>query len=313
MTQTSQAPEVRDSLAIELVGLPLSSPVMNASGTWDTVSQQVLEDSAPYPPVGVLVTKGLTLEPRPGNPVPRIAETRSGILNSIGLENPGLTEFLAEELPVWLSFGKPVIVNISGANVEEYVRLAQALDQTDIAAIEVNVSCPNRDGIVFGTSAELTDGVVSKIRSVTTKPVIVKLTPNVTDIAEIAQTAEEAGANAISAINTVLGMDVDINTAQASLGRVFGGLSGPAVLPIALKKVYDVAQAVKIPVIGMGGISSAEDAIKFFMVGAKAVAVGTANFGNPLVMTEIIAGIMKYLQDNGLSHIDQIPQISPAE
>jgi dihydroorotate dehydrogenase (NAD+) catalytic subunit len=228
------------------------------------------------------------------------------MINSIGLAGPGLRVFIEERLPEWLPIGVPIIVNISGANSLEFITIAGQLSETDIKAIEANISCLNRGGIVIGTDPKLTAETVRPIRLTTDKFLIVKLTPNVTDIAEIAKVAEAEGADAISLINTVRARDVDIETGKPKIGRGFGGLSGPEILPIALDAVAQVSQAVKIPIIGMGGIRSAEDAIKFVMYGATAVAIGTENFRNPFVIPETIAGIRSWLEEKGLCNLDQI-------
>ncbi len=289
-------------LSVKLAGLELANPIMNSSGTLGLGDLPFLDHFK----LGALVTKGVTLEPRKGNPVPRLAEVPGGLINSIGLENLGIERFLEDDLPEWLKFGVPVIVNISGATPEEYRQLAQALSKTGIAAIEVNVSCPNIEGKIIGADPYQTALVTQAVKQSTHLPVIVKLTPNVADIVTIARSAVEAGANALSAVNTFMAMDIDPRTGRLKIGRGFGGMSGPAILPQALYKVWQVCQAVKVPVIGMGGISCAEDAIKFFRVGASAVAIGTTNFTNRQVMAEIISGIRNFLERLGCQGIQEI-------
>lgn len=289
-------------LSTQIAGIKLKNPVMNASGTLSLENSELLDFSL----LGAVVTKGITLEPRSGNKAPRLAETPIGLINSIGLENPGIKDFLDKYLPVWLSFGVPVIVNISGATPSEYRQLAKALTGTGITAVEVNVSCPNIEGKIIGTDPYQTALITATVKKYTDVPVIVKLTPNTNEIAAIAQSAAEAGADAISAVNTFMAMAIDIKTQQPKIGRGFGGLSGPAIRPQALFKVWQICQAVKIPVIGMGGITCAQDAIEFFLVGAAAIAVGTANFKNPLIMIEIIQGIEEYLRQRGQQSLQEI-------
>jgi len=292
-------------LSVDLAGIRLANPVMNASGTVSLDTAEVVDLSA----FGALVTKGVTLESRPGNPVPRLCETPCGMINSIGLENLGLEAFMRDELPKWLSFGPPVIVNISGSDPNEYHFLAKELSGTGISGIEVNVSCPNRDKVIIGTDPRLTILTILRVRDATSLPIIVKLTPNVTDIGLIAESAVGAKANALSLVNTFLAMDMDIETAKPKIGKGFGGLSGPAILPQALFKVWQACQKVDVPVIGMGGISCTEDAIKFFMAGAKAVAIGTACFSRPNVISEVVSGLQGYLIRKGYNGISEIPRI----
>jgi len=294
------------NLSVELAGLDLANPVMNASGTLGLESSEVVD----FAEFGALVTKGVTLEPRSGNPTPRLCETSCGVINSIGLENSGLGVFLSDELPCWLSFGVPVIVNISGADVEEYVEISKALDKTGIAAIEVNISCPNREGIIIGTDAYRSCILVDNVRQATSLPLIVKLTPNVTDIVGIAKSVISSGADNLSLVNTFLAMDIDIDSAKPKLRRGFGGLSGPSIMPQALFKVWQVCQVVNVPVIGMGGISCFQDACKFLMAGASAVAVGTANFTNPLIIPRIISDLERWMAKKGFNAICEIPQLN---
>lgn len=282
----------------------LTNPVMPASGTFGNGR----EYSAYFPLdiLGAVVVNGVTLEPKVGNPPPRVTETPGGMLNSIGLENSGVEVFLAEDLPFLRQWQVPVIVNISGNTVEEYARLARILGETPgIGALEVNISCPNVKcgGISFGTSPQMAAEVTAAVKEATTLPVIVKLTPNVTSVQQMAAAVEKAGADAISLINTLLGMQIDVETRRPVLGNIKGGLSGPAVRPIAVRMVYEVYEAVSVPIIGMGGIDSTAAALEMILAGASAVAVGTANFVDPWIMPKIIAGLEKYLQDHGIDNI----------
>jgi dihydroorotate dehydrogenase (NAD+) catalytic subunit len=273
---------------MQFLGLELKTPVFNASGTVSPQSADAIDLSL----YGGLVTKTVKLDGRKGNLGRRVCETPSGMLNAIGLEGPGIDQFLAEEWPQWLSFGVPVGINIAGSNVEEYARLAAMVDKTEAAFIEANLSCPNvANGMAFSTDEVITFEVIAAIIRATSKPVIAKLTPNVTDITRPAKAAQSAGASALSLINTVLGMRFDLKTGKPVLGNKTGGLSGPAILPIALRCVWQVAQAVDIPVIGMGGITCANDAREFFYAGAKAVALGTINLVKPEAVSQVIAGI----------------------
>lgn len=298
---------MRPDLAVEIAGISMKNPVMDASGTFGfgTEYRPLMDISR----LGALVTKSVTLEPVHGNPPPRIWETAGGMLNSIGLQNPGLKSFLANKLPLLQSFNLPVIVNIAGKKVEEYVQLAAAMEQAPgVAGLEVNISCPNvkEGGIAFGADPSSAEAVTKAVRAACSLPVIVKLSPNVTDITVIARAVAEAGASAISLINTLTGMAIDHEKRRPILGNVSGGLSGPAVKPVALYQVWRVCQAVRIPVIGMGGIMNAGDAIQFMLAGASAVAVGAANFVQPGVMLEIIDGIEDYLVRHRIPRVGQL-------
>lgn len=289
-------------LSVQLGPLRLKNPVMTASGTFGYGEEYA--GLADIGRLGALVVKGISLEPRAGNPPPRIVETPAGMINAIGLENVGAEAFLALKLPYLLDLGVPVVVNIFGNTVEEYAGLAARLDGArGIAALEINVSCPNvkKGGMVFGTDPVMTERVVQAVRRETSLPLITKLTPNVTSIAEIARAAEGAGSDIISCINTVAAMAVDIHSKRPRLANIFGGLSGPAVKPIALRCVYEVTRAVKCPVIGIGGITNATDALEFMLIGARAVQVGTANFIDPAVTGEIIGGIERFMQAEGIT------------
>jgi len=294
-------------MEVELAGLRLQNPVMPASGTFGFGEEY--EGYLDLNSLGAIVTKSVTLEPTPGNPPPRVAETPAGLLNSIGLQNPGLEVFLREKMPFLRQLRPPVIVNIAGRTLEEYVELARRLDGVDgVAALEVNISCPNvkEGGLAFGSSPEQAARLIRAVRRVTTLPIIAKLSPNVTDVVAVAKGVEAAGADAVSLINTLQGMAVDLERRRPVLGNISGGLSGPAVKPVALYCVWRVAREVMIPVIGMGGIMTATDALEFLLAGARAVAVGTANLVNPRAMAEIIAGLEAYLLQHNIEDVNQI-------
>lgn len=283
-------------LEVEIAGIRFKNPVIAASGTCGFGRE--FAEYYDLNQLGGIAVKGLTLKPRRGNRPPRIAETPAGILNSIGLQNPGVEGFIKEELPFLHEYNTVIIANVAGSTVEEYCELAEILSDTDIDAIELNVSCPNvKEGcLAFGNTVKGISSITKEVRRYCRKPLIVKLTPNATDIGEIARAAEINGADAISLINTLTGMAIDIHKKRPVLANNFGGLSGPAVKPIAVKMTYDVAQAVKIPVIGMGGISSGEDAIEFILAGACAVMVGTWNFVYPDACMKVFEGIVKYME-----------------
>ena len=288
---------------VNIGGIRMKNPVMTASGTFGFGLEyaQLVEVGQ----IGAIVVKGTTLLPRSGNTGMRMAETAAGMLNSIGLENPGADAFAGDILPKIRNLGTPVIVNISGNTVEEYAELARRLNLPGVAGFEINISCPNvkQGGIVFGTDPAAAASVVSAVRKATDLPVITKLSPNVSDITVMARASESAGTDAVSLINTLTGMAIDIRTWRPVLGNVVGGLSGPAVKPVALRMVWQAANAVKVPVIGMGGIMTAEDAIEFLLAGASAVAVGTANFVNPRAAVTVADGIRDYLAERGLPHV----------
>jgi dihydroorotate dehydrogenase (NAD+) catalytic subunit len=297
-------------LEVEVGGIRMKNPVMTASGTFGYG-----EEFSPFidlDKLGAIVLKGITLKPKRGNPPPRIIETSSGILNAIGLQNVGVEVLINKKLPYLQKFTTPVIINISGDTIEEYVELARKLDnisqEKGVAGLEINISCPNvqKGGIVWGSDAQLTYKVVNNIRKVTTLPLMVKLSPNVTDIKVIAVAAEEAGADVLSLINTLVGMAVDVSLRRPKLANISGGLSGPAVKPVALWMVWQVFQTVNIPIIGMGGIMKAEDALEFIIAGARAVSIGTANLVNPKAAIEIIEGIEEYLVENKIKDINEL-------
>jgi len=288
-------------------GLTLANPVMTASGTfgWGTEYQHLFDIQR----LGAIVCKGTTLKPREGNPQPRIAETPCGVLNSIGLQNIGVEAVLKEKAPVWAGWRVPVIVNIVGIRIEDYARLASMLDGVaGISGLEVNIGCPNIEagGVEFGTRPEPAAEVTAAVKAATSLPIMVKLTPKTGDIAEVAKAVENAGADAVSLINTPRGMVIDIAKRKPLLGNKYGGLSGPAIRPIALHMVYSVAGAVEIPVVGMGGIATASDALQFIMAGASAVEVGTANFTNPGAPLDILEGIEQFMKKEGVEDINEL-------
>lgn len=284
------------NLGVDIAGLKLKNPVIAASGTFGFGREY--SEYVDLNKIGGIAVKGLKLKPTKGNKPPRIAETPAGILNSVGLQNPGVEAFIKNEIPFLRKFNTAIIVNVAGNTIEEYCEMVEILSDTDIDAIELNISCPNvKEGcLAFGTSTGGTSLLTGRVRKYCKKPLIVKLTPNVTDIKEIAVAAEQAGADAVSLINTILGMAIDIHRKRPILTNNVGGLSGPAIKPIAVRMVYEVANAVKIPVIGMGGISTGEDAIEFLLAGAKAVMVGTANFVNPSACVDVVDGLNDYLK-----------------
>jgi len=293
-------------LQTEICGIKMNTPILAASGTFGFGEEY--ENFVDLQKLGAVMVKCITLKPRSGNEGVRIAETPMGMLNSIGLENPGVEVFLAEILPRIKKYNMNVIVNISGSSVEDYGELAKLLNVDGVAALELNISCPNvKDGgIIFGTDPKAAFEVTAEAKKNTGKPVIVKLSPNVTDITEIALAAESAGADCLSLINTLMGMQINIDTWKTTLGNVTGGLSGAAVKPVAVRMVYQVARAVKIPIIGMGGIQTCADAVEFFLAGANAVAIGTANFLNPNVTMKIADDLEKYLRRHNLSNISEL-------
>ncbi len=293
---------------VNLSGITLDNPVIPASGTFGFGRE--FSELYDINLLGSAVLKGTTLKPRFGNPLPRIAECRGGMLNSVGLQNPGLYEVINKEIPELAKvFKKPVIANISGFSLDEYVKCAEAMDSVEeVGIIEVNVSCPNvhDGGMAFGTSAETAASVSAAVKKAVDKPVYIKLSPNVTDIASIALACEEAGADGLSLINTLLGMRIDINSRKPVLANTMGGFSGPAVFPVAVRMVYQVAQAVNIPIIGIGGIENAEDVLEMIMAGATAVQIGAANLIDPFVCRDIIAELPKLLEKNGINTLEEI-------
>mgnify|MGYP001064379535 CR=1 FL=1 len=288
-------------------GLLLSNPVMVAAGTFGYGVEYA--DLVDIQRLGAIICKGTTLMPQKGNPQPRLVETSSGLLNSVGLENIGVEALVREKVPIWTSWQVPVIVNVAGETIEEYVGVVQKLEGVSgIGGIEVNISCPNisAGGMEFGINPRLAAEVTSAVKKVSSLPIIVKLSPNVTDIKEIALAVQEAGADAISLINTVRGMAIDMNKGKPCLGDITGGLSGPAIKPIALRMVYEVAKDVHVPIIGCGGIASAKDALEFIMSGASAVQIGTANLTNPQISLTILQGIENFMTEKGVRDLSDL-------
>ncbi|MFO7709374.1 MAG: dihydroorotate dehydrogenase [Desulfobacterales bacterium] len=294
-------------MAVTIGGLELRNPVMTASGTFGYAREfSLLVD---LNRLGAIVVKGLAMTPVKGNRPPRIVETPCGMLNAIGLENVGIDAFEAEKLPFLKSLGTPVVANIYGTSIEEYAALAARIDAlAGVAGVEVNISCPNvkSGGVAFGVEPESAAAVVGAVRRATRKTLIVKLSPNVTDITRVARRVEDAGADALSLINTITGMAIDIDTRRPKLANITGGLSGPAIRPVAVRMVWQVAREARVPVIGIGGILTAEDAIEFLIAGATAVQVGTANFINPRAALEIAEGIEAYLVRHGIADVRRL-------
>lgn len=291
-------------ISVDIGGLKLKNPVMTASGTFSYGAE--FKDLMDLNRLGAIIVKGLSPQPQKGNPPPRIVETACGMLNAIGLENVGIEAFIAEKLPFLETIDSPVIANIYGQSVDDYAFLAARIEQVPgIDGIELNISCPNvkSGGVAFGVDPDVAEKVVARVREKSAKPLMVKLSPNVTDVVQIAKRVEAGGADSISLINTITGMAVDLEARKPILANITGGLSGPAIKPIALRMVWQVAGAVDIPVIGIGGIMTAQDALEFILVGATAVQVGTANFVNPDAAVEIIDGIQIYLQENNIADL----------
>ncbi len=294
-------------LRVSIGSLNLRNPVMTASGTFGYARE--FEPYVNLHRLGAVVVKGISLEPRAGNPSPRIVETSCGMLNAIGLENVGVERFISVKMESLQGINVPVVVNILGDTLEEYREIAKRLaDVEGIAGIEVNISCPNvkKGGVAFGTAPEMAAAVTAAVKESSSVPVIVKLSPNVTDITKIARAVEEGGADAVSLINTLIGMAIDHRSRRPQLANVIGGLSGPAIKPVALRMVYQVAQAVSIPVIGVGGIESAEDIVEFMLAGATAVQIGTANFVNPRASEDAVEGLAQYVAEQKLGSIREI-------
>lgn len=294
-----------------IAGIEWKNPVTVASGTF--ASGREYSSFVDLDKLGAITTKGVSFRPWVGNPPPRIAETHCGMLNAIGLQNPGIEAFIRDEIPYLKSLKTNIIVNVCGHNISEYCAVVERLSEVDaVDMLEINISCPNvsEGGMVFGTNWKMTEKIVKAVKEIAKQPIIVKLSPNVTDIDVIARAAESAGADALSMINTLIGMKIDIKTRRPLLANRIGGLSGSAIKPVAIRMVYQVAQAVKIPIIGMGGISSGEDAIEMFLAGASAVAIGTANFANPRATMDVIDGIWDYMQENNIKSIKELTGLS---
>lgn len=298
--------ETSVNLAVNLGGLAMKNPITTASGTF--AAGMEYSDFVDVSALGAVTTKGVSLNGWEGNASPRIAEVPSGMLNSIGLQNPGVAHLKSEELPWLREQGATTIVNVSGHSFDEYVQVIEALEDAPVDAYEVNISCPNVDagGMTLGTHVPSVEKVVSLCREATSRPLIVKLTPNVTDITEIARAAEASGADAISLINTLLGMAIDVKRRRPVLARVVGGFSGPAVKPVALRMVWQCSKAVSVPILGMGGVTTGTDAVEFMLAGATAVAVGTANFMNPQATVDVIDGIIDYCEKQGVNDVNDL-------
>ena len=295
-------------LSVQIGNITLKNPILTASGTfgYGTEVDNIIDVSK----LGGIVTKSISLNPREGNPPPRIVETPSGMLNSIGLANIGVDKYIKEKIPLYSKIGTSIIMNIAGSSINEYVEIVKRVESvsSDIVAYEVNISCPNvsRGGMQFGVDCELTYKLTEKLRSITERPLIIKLTPNVTDIAAIAQSAEEGGADAISAINTVVGMSIDIHTRKSHISTKYSGLSGPAIRPIGIASVYKIFKSVNIPVIGIGGITNSEDIIEYILAGSLAVQIGTSNFRNPGISVSILEDLVSYLEQNNYSTLGNL-------
>jgi len=289
-------------MKINFCGVELQNPIMTASGTFSASSGKFYD----YSKLGAIITKGVSIDPWPGNPTPRIAETKSGMLNAIGLENPGVERFIADDLPNLKK--TKVIANVAGRSLDDYVKAAELLNAADVDMLELNISCPNvkEGGIAFGTSPQMAAKITEAVRAVVTKPLIVKLTPNVTDICEVARAVEAAGADAVSLINTLTAMRIDVKKRRHILANKIGGLSGPAILPVAIRMVYQVARAVKVPILGMGGIMTGEDVAEFLMAGASAVAIGTAALVDPQAPLRILAELEEFMKNYGFANIEEI-------
>lgn len=296
----------RPDMSVEIAGVRFQNPVMTASGTFGSGMEYA--QFVDLNKLGAVVTKGVAAVPWEGNPTPRVAEVTSGMLNAIGLQNPGIDVFMERDLPFLEQYDTKVIVNVCGHTQEEYLEVVRRLQDAPVDMLEINVSCPNvsRGAIQFGQDPKCLEDITQKIRKIAAQPVIMKLTPNVTDIAEMARAAEAGGADAVSLINTITGMKIDIERQQFVLANKTGGLSGPAIKPVAVRMVWQAAQAVSIPVIGMGGIASAEDAVEFMLAGATAVAVGAMNFHDPYLTVKIVDGIRDYLIRHGISDVKQL-------
>jgi dihydroorotate dehydrogenase (NAD+) catalytic subunit len=300
MTQTPD-------LTCRIGDLTFQNPVLTASGTFGYGDEA--GDLIPLKDLGGIVTKSVTLEPRAGSPPPRTCETPAGMINSIGLANIGVKRLVKEKYPVLKQLGCRVIVNIAGGSIDEYVRILEIAETEEGAdAYEINISCPNTEhgGIFFGVDAQMCFNVISTLRDVTDKPIIAKLTPNVTNITEPARAARDAGADAVSLINTMVGMAVNVKTRRPRIRNVMGGLSGPAIRPIAIAKVFEIACSVDIPIIGIGGIGTAEDALEFILAGASLIEIGTANFYDPQAPISIIRGIEEYMREQGVASVEEL-------
>lgn len=291
---------------VNLAGVLLKNPIMTASGTFG--SGQEYSEFVDLNKLGAVVTKGVANVPWPGNPTPRVAEVYGGMLNAIGLQNPGIDVFVQRDIPFLTHYDTRIIVNVCGKTASDYIEVVERLAEQPVDMLEINISCPNvkEGGIAFGQNAASVEEITKKVKKYARQPVIMKLSPNVTDITEMAKAAEAGGADVISLINTLTGMKIDVNRRKFALANRTGGMSGPAVHPIAVRMVYQAAQAVNIPIIGMGGVQSTEDALELILAGATAVSVGTANFTNPTATIDIINGIQDYMENNGVEDIKEL-------
>lgn len=294
------------NLSVDLAGVTLNNPVMTASGTFGSGAEY--SEFVDLNQLGAVVTKGVANVPWPGNPTPRVAETYGGMINAVGLQNPGIDVYIQRDIPFLQQYDCKTIVNVCGRTKEDYIDVVERLADQPVDLLEINVSCPNvkEGGIAFGQKADALYDITSAIKKVAKQPIIMKLSPNVTDIVEMAKAAEAAGADVLSLINTLTGMKIDVNRRKFVLANKTGGLSGPAVKPVAVRMVYQVANAVKVPIIGMGGIATAEDALEFILAGATAVSVGTANFVNPRATVEVVEGIKDYMIKNQIEDIQDL-------
>ena len=291
---------------VNLAGVLLKNPIMTASGTFG--SGQEFSEFVDLNKLGAVVTKGVANVPWPGNPTPRVAEVYGGMLNAIGLQNPGIDVFVQRDIPFLTHYDTRIIVNVCGKTASDYIEVVERLSEQPVDMLEINISCPNvkEGGIAFGQNAASVEEITKEVKKYARQPVIMKLSPNVTDITEMAKAAEAGGADVISLINTLTGMKIDVNRRKFALANRTGGMSGPAVHPIAVRMVYQAAQAVNIPIIGMGGVQSTEDALELILAGATAVSVGTANFTNPTATIDIINGIQDYMENNGVEDINEL-------
>lgn len=294
------------NMKVNFAGVEMKNPVTTASGTFG--SGMEYSEYADLNRLGAVTTKGVANVPWAGNPTPRIAETYGGMLNAIGLQNPGIDVFMERDIPFLKQFDTRIIVNVCGHTAQEYIEVVERLADADVDLLEINISCPNvkEGGIAFGQNPKAVEAITAEVKKYAKQPVIMKLSPNVTDITEMAKAAQAGGADAVSLINTLTGMKIDINRRTFALANKTGGLSGPAVKPVAVRMVYQTAQAVDIPVLGMGGITTAEDALEFIMAGASMVAVGTASFNNPSAATDVAAGIEKYMAEHHVEDINDL-------
>ncbi len=294
------------NMKVNLAGVELKNPVMEASGTFGSGAEY--GEFVDLNRLGAVVTKGVANVPWPGNPTPRIAETCGGMLNAIGLQNPGIDVFARRDIPFLKQYDTKIVVNVCGKTTEDYLEVVARLGDEPVDLLEINISCPNvkEGGIAFGQDPKAVEAITKACKAHAKQPVIMKLSPNVTDITVMAKAAEAGGADAISLINTLTGMKIDVNRRTFALANKTGGLSGPAIKPVAVRMVYQVANAVKVPIIGMGGIQNSEDALEFILAGATAVAVGTANFNNPYATVEVVDGIQTYMEKNGIQDIQEL-------